>query len=63
MLDYDEALRDACELIDRLLGDCPLNSLDSRDDIDLVDWLGCEKCRDNSVACWERYFREGLWRE
>lgn len=63
MLDYDEALRDACELIDRLSGDCPLNLLNPNGDIALADQLKCEKCTDNSVACWKRYFREGLWRE
>lgn len=59
MLDYDEALRDACELIDRLYGDCPLNSLNSRNDIDLVDWFGCEECKDNFRGLLAKIFQKG----
>lgn len=59
MLDYGEALRDACELIDRLYGDCPLNSLNSRNDIDLVDWFGCEKCKDNFRGLLAKIFQKG----
>lgn len=50
-----KALESACKLVEDYTGDCPYSLYEEKIPWDAEE---CEKCRDQSIECWIRYFIE-----